>query len=183
VREVLAQAGRFGEVIDGLSADDMLVRIRCADAAEKITRVHPEWLQPYKAGLLRLASNASEPELRWHLAQMLPRLVLARRERSGAVATLKHYLDDKSSIVRTFSLQALADLTGDDDALRRDVLGLLTVALRTGSPAMRSRARRLLARWTARVPSQKRETTPTAPVDAVSIERPRAAHAASVSRR
>ena len=63
-----------------------------------------------------------------------------------AVAILHGFLDDDSRIVRTFAMQALADLAEDDEQLRRQVLPLLAELTRTGTPAMRSRGRKLLAR-------------------------------------
>jgi hypothetical protein len=43
------------------------VRMRAADAAEKVTRRNREFLQPYKKELLGLMVEAKEQELRWHL--------------------------------------------------------------------------------------------------------------------
>lgn len=146
VRRVLADPRKFGDIIQGLSADDLLVRMRCADVAEKVSVIHAEWLQPYKRLLLDFASHATQQELRWHLAQMLPRLKLSSKERRAAVATMFEYLNDKSRIVKTFSMQALADFANDDSRLRGQLLPLFESVERTGSPAMRARARRLVVR-------------------------------------
>ena len=89
-------------------------------------------------------ARIEQQEVRWHVAQLLPRLALTAKERSKAVAILLGYLDDRSTIVRTFSLQALADIAERDEALRPTVVELLQVALSSGSPAMRTRARKLL---------------------------------------
>ena len=150
VREVLDNASLFGALFEGLSHDDPLVCMRAADALEKITVQRAEWLKPYKKRLLAIAAMTDRQELRWHIAQMLPRLALTRTETNEAVELLRRYLDDSSSIVRTFSLQALADLSDHDENLREDVIGLLRRALRTGTPAMKSRARKLLKRLAAK---------------------------------
>jgi hypothetical protein len=120
--------------------------MRTADAVEKITAKHADWLKPYKRRLLGPVAAIEQQEVRWHVAQLLPRLALTTKERSKAVAILLGYLDDKSAIVRTFSLQALADIAERDEALRPTVVDLLQVALSSGSPAMRARARKLLTR-------------------------------------
>lgn len=146
VQEVLDNAALFGALFAGLSHEDPLIRMRAADAMEKITVRRPEWLKPYKKRLLVLAALTDQQELRWHIAQMLPRLALTRREEYQAVEVLRRYLDDPSSIVRTFSLQALADLSTHDQDLRAEVISLLRSVLRTGTPAMKSRARKLLKR-------------------------------------
>jgi hypothetical protein len=39
---------RFAEIIDGLRHEHPLVRMRSADAAEKISAARPEWLQRHK---------------------------------------------------------------------------------------------------------------------------------------
>jgi hypothetical protein len=76
VREVIADPQRVTEIIHGMSNDDRLVRMRCGDVAEKLSRRSPEWIGPHANTLLVLASNATEKEMRWHLAQILPRLKL-----------------------------------------------------------------------------------------------------------
>jgi hypothetical protein len=77
---------------------------------------------------------------------MLSRVQLSKPERKRVAAILYDYLDDASSIVRTFSMQALADIAARDVELRRDIVPLLERLTRTGSPAMRSRGTKLLAR-------------------------------------
>jgi hypothetical protein len=143
VNQVLRDPARFIDIMEGLTDGDLLIRVRCADAAEKVSLRHPEWLQPYKRKLLELAKSSVEQELLWHLAQMQPRLHLDRRERRQVEAILLSYLKDKSRIVQTFALQALADLSADDPALRRRVVALIDELQRTGSPAVRARACKL----------------------------------------
>ena len=46
VRKVLAQPRLFAVVFDGMCEPDPLVAMRCADAVEKITAHHLEWLRP-----------------------------------------------------------------------------------------------------------------------------------------
>jgi hypothetical protein len=143
-REVLENPALFPELFSGMLHEDPVVRMRSADAAEKVTETQPELIQPYKVQLLRGISKFSEKEVRWHVAQMLPRLKLTRSERDEAVEVLLGYLKDKSSIVKTFSMQALADLAARDTRLLAEVLPLVERLTRFGSPAMASRGSRLL---------------------------------------
>lgn len=99
-RELLAP------LIGGMLHDDPLVRMRAADAVEKATRRHPAWLAPFKRRLLGEIAAVDQPEVRWHVAQMLPRLRLASGEEARAVRILMGYLKDESRIVKTFSMQA-----------------------------------------------------------------------------
>lgn len=136
----------FPNLISGMWSEDSLVRMRAADAAEKVTRKYPEWLQPHKNELLGLMAEAHEQELRWHLAAMVSRLNLNAKERQRALSLLTSYLEDRSSIVKTFALQGLADFAAQDPSLRPSVMETLRQAARNGTPAMKARSRKLLLR-------------------------------------
>ena len=134
----------FPELIKGWWSQDPVVRMRAADATEKVTRKIPDLLRPYKKELLGLMAEAKQPELRWHLAVIVPRFPLNSRERQLATSALSSYLEDRSSIVKTFALQGLADLTMDDPSNRPGVIELLRQTSRRGTPAMKARSRKLL---------------------------------------
>jgi hypothetical protein len=136
--------GLFPELIAGLWSDDPLVRMRAADATEKVTRRNHEFLKPYKKELLGLMAETKQQELRWHLAAMIPRLPLNARERQLAVSAMNVYLEDRSSIVKTSALQGLADLAQHDSSLRPKVIELLRESTRNGTPAMKARSRKVL---------------------------------------
>jgi hypothetical protein len=142
---VRKEPGLFPKLIAGLWSEDPLVRMRAADAAEKVTRSDHELLRPYKKELLGLLAEATEQELRWHLAVMVPRLVLNAKERQQTATTLHSYLEDRSSIVKTFALQGLADLAQDDPGIRPGVIELLRESTLSGTPAMKARSRKLLS--------------------------------------
>jgi hypothetical protein len=144
VEQVLKAPALFGDVVRGFTHVDPVIRMRCADVAEKVSAAHPEWLEPHKQRLLSFASTVQEKEVRWHMAQMLPRLELLPSERRRVVALLFKYLEDASQIVKTFSLQALFDMSENDARLRARVIPILREAVRKGSPAARSRAKKLL---------------------------------------
>jgi len=120
------------------------VRMRAADAAEKVSAKKQRLLDRHKAELLGLLAETEQIELRWHLALMVPSLRLSATEQQRAAAALQRYLEDRSSIVRTFALQGLADLARNDDALHRKVKQLLEDSMQSGTPAMKARARKLL---------------------------------------
>jgi hypothetical protein len=91
-----------------------------------------------------LIAEGKEQELRWHLAVMVPRLPLNAKEQQLAISMLNGYLEDRSSIVKTFALQGLADLAQADPSIRPKVLEVLRESTRTGTPAMKARSRKLL---------------------------------------
>ncbi len=144
VADVLNDPTLFEAVFSGMLSDDPVIRMRAADAIEKITASHPEHLQPYKTKLIQQVAKIEQQEVRWHVAQMIPRLELSEEERGVVVEILLDYLSDESKIVKTFSMQALADLAEQDAGLRSQVIPLLEELTRTGSPAMKSRGRKLL---------------------------------------
>jgi len=144
VERILETPALFADVVRGFSHVDPVIRMRCADVAEKVSSVHPEWLEPHKQALLSFASTVQEKEVRWHMAQMLPRLEFSPSERRRVVALLFSYLEDASQIVKTFSMQALFDMSENDARLRARVIPILREAVRKGSPAARSRAKKLL---------------------------------------
>ena len=146
VRDVLANPSLFPAVFSGMLHEDPLIRMRSADAAEKVTARDPDLLRPYKTQLLEVVSAYRDKEMRWHVAQMIPRLKLTRSERDAAVKLLLGYLEDQSSIVKTFSMQALADLAIQDRRLLDEVVPLIERLTRDGTPAMTSRGRMLLKR-------------------------------------
>ena len=110
VREVSKKPELAGELVVALVSDDPIIRMRAADALEKVSRDRPALLGPFKEVLLSVAAESDQQEVRWHLAQMLPRLDLSRKELDGVISLLRGYLRDKSSIVKVCAMQALADL-------------------------------------------------------------------------
>ena len=168
-------SGRTAEVIDLVRADlkrapqlleclwdeEPAVAMRAADALEKLTRRRPSQPDPvrdallvllqrsWKAPLIGLLSESTENKLRWCLAPVLPRLTLTISECRRVAAILRTCLEDKSSIVKTCAMQGLAELTRQDASLLPEVLDLLRILARSGTPAMRARGRILLRKLEA----------------------------------
>jgi hypothetical protein len=144
VADIRNDPSLFAVLLDGLFEDDPLIKMRTADAIEKITADFPEYLQPAKRKLIDLAGKTTQQEVRWHLAQILPRLNLEPDERNQIANYLFLYLNDKSKIVITFALQALTDLSAEDTKLQPRIIRALNEFMQTGSPAIKSRSRKLL---------------------------------------
>jgi len=144
VEEELADTSIFRELFTGLIHQDEVIRMRTADAVEKISRQRPDLIEPYKEEIIYDISKIDQQEVRWHWAQIVPRLELNEDERLHVVGILISSLDDQSKIVNTFAMQALADLIKDDRTLRPAILPLLEEKTRSGSPAVRSRGRKIL---------------------------------------
>ena len=147
-REVLElvriQPQKIAELVNLLWDTDPIVRMRAADVTEKLSIDHAEWLQPYKAELLGLMEESPQQEVRWHLALIMPRLALSQTERRKVAVLLQRYLEDRSSIVKTFAMQGLWDLSSNDASFRDSAVKRIRESAKTGTAAMRARTRKLL---------------------------------------
>ncbi len=146
VELVDGQPRKLEQLIECLWDENLAVANRAADALERVTRDRPAQAQKWKDSLLGLMAEAEEKKLRWNLALVVPRLKMTAPECRRAAAAMRSYLGDRSSIVKTTALHGLADLTRQDSSLLPDVLDLLRVAGRSGTPAMRARSRILLGK-------------------------------------
>jgi hypothetical protein len=144
VKLVLSSPPIFRDVVNAILSDHPGIRMRASDATEKITQIHPEWLIPYKKLFLSTISKVSQQEVRWHTAQMLPRLALTKSERKKVFELLLIYLEDKSRIVKTSTMQALADIAIQDNTYFNQVHRILSSLIKKGSPAMKARGKKLL---------------------------------------
>jgi hypothetical protein len=144
VAVVKGEPALFGQLIEGLFDDDPLIRMRSADALEKVSATRPALLRPYKKTLIDCAASSDQQELRWHMAQICPRLLLNAIERRQLMDIMLDYLNDPSRIVKTFAMQAMVDLAVKDKRLLPKVTRHIKMLAATGSPAMRSRGRLLL---------------------------------------
>lgn len=152
VKSTLANPKIFSDIFAGLLNNDPLIRMRAADAIEKITKIHPEWLQPYKRTLLQKILPLEQQEIRWHVAQMISRLNMTEIERNSVVQVLFTWLDDEreSRIVRVMALQALSDFAQLDNRLKNKVTKKLQELLKTGVPSLKSRSRKILKEFVAK---------------------------------
>jgi hypothetical protein len=167
VREVaalmLSQPKKTSQLIECLWDEDAGVANRAADALERATFHEPALAQPWKDSLLGLLAEAEQNKLRWNLALVVPRLELTVPECRRVATILQTYLEDRSSIVKTLAMQGLADLTRQDPALLPEVLDMLRILARSGTPAQRARGRILLKRFEAAEgrAGRRRKPTPT----------------------
>lgn len=119
VNLVLDRPERLDELIGCiLHGDDDVVRIRAADALEKVCRPQPSLLQPHAPLLLGAMAPIDQPSVQWHVAQMLGHLDLNAGQRTSAARSLRRYLDQSSDwIVLNWSLETLAALARTDTDL------------------------------------------------------------------
>ena len=167
VREVaeliLARPRKVPQLVECLWDPDPGVANRAADALERASFRRPELLALWKDSLLGLLAEARENKLRWNLALMVPRLNLSKTEIGRAAGTLRTYLEDSSSIVKTAAMHGLAGLALQDPSLKPEVLDLLHILSRSATPAMRARGRILLEQLDAEGKKAVRKRKPDSP--------------------
>ncbi len=134
----------IGVLFQGVETSDPVLRMRCADAIEKITANRPELLVPFKETLLNRLSKLEQQEVRWHVAPLLARLPLSKAEETAVVNLLLGYTNDRSSIVKTMSMQALADIALRSHRLLPEIKQHIEELSVIGTPAMKARGKKLL---------------------------------------
>ena len=144
VRLAIADSRHIDELVDLMSYSNPAVRMRAADALEKATVQRSGLLMRHKDYLLELIEEASQNEVRWHLAQLVTRLDLKADEIDDlALVFTKWYERADSRIVRTSALQGMADLALKDADLIDTALKMTAHALASPIPALKARARKL----------------------------------------
>jgi hypothetical protein len=145
VKSVIENPKLLPLLFKGMNSADPLIRMRAADAAEKVSKEHPQYLQPFKSQLINKLTKIPQQEVRWHAAQMFSYLTLTPRERTKVARILFYWLkNEKSNIVRVMSLQTLADFAKQDIKIKNKTIPLLKNFLVGGTPSLKSRSRKLL---------------------------------------
>jgi len=145
VQNILNDPSLFKEVFEGMLNKDPVIRMRSADAIEKVSAKHPEYLQPFKSKLINQIPKIEQQEVRWHVAQMFSYIKINKIERDKIIKILLSYMEtDESKIVKTFSMQTLADLAEKDEQIKPKIINLIKGMIKNGSPAIISRGKKLL---------------------------------------
>ena len=142
--EALQSEALLQELIAALDDPRPCVLARAANALKKVQAKEARALDPFAGKLVKTALACPVREARWNLVLLLGKLPLHGRDRALAIELLFEAFSDSSALVRTFAMQALADLGQQDPALRRRVRPVVEWALTTGTAAMQARARKLL---------------------------------------
>jgi hypothetical protein len=143
---VCADPRLIADLVHALDDEDSIVRRRAADIIEKTTRRHPEWLEPFRETLLRrVAARADGDDVLCRLIPLVPRLAPTGAELRTIGRSLFALLDGAGRQLQVCAMQALHDLTANRPRLRKRLRTALERKREEGSPAVRRRARRLLA--------------------------------------
>ena len=143
----ITNQNKFDDLFQNLFNSDRLVVMRAADAVEKLTKTHTEYLDSHKMELLQLFQSANNIELKWHLAQLIPRLIIRLKlnnEETGMVWNkLTQWAFDRagSRIVRVNSMQGLFDIQEKLPELKKDFTDTLLKLDRETIPSIVARVK------------------------------------------
>lgn len=131
----------FDQLFSCLLLTDRLVVMRAADAVEKLSAHHHEYLAPHKKEVLRLCHQETHKELKWHLAQLVPRLPLSATEFKESWSLLSTWARDKSNsrIVRVNAVQSLADLVAQKRGSASELSLLIAEIEKENIPSLNAR--------------------------------------------
>ena len=144
VNEIKSQ-NDFDVLFHYLYSCDRLIVMRTADAIEKITAKHVDFLCGHKEEIFAFCERADNIEFKWHLALLLPRLSFTENEYTKAIAILSSWLRDpkESKIVRTNSLQALFELSKYNIMIRQELDHIVRAIEKEDVPSLLARIRKI----------------------------------------
>lgn len=142
---VLIENERTPELFECLFSADEIVRMRAADALEKVCRQSPDLVAPFTNRLLAEVSTSQQPSLQWHLAQILAELPLSLVDSKGAAEIVAGFLETSTDwIVQNRSPDALAKFTKGGTFPREQFIELATAKLNGEHRSVARRAEKLL---------------------------------------
>lgn len=135
----------FDELFELIFHHERLLVMRAVDTVEKITLIHSSYLQPHKTQLLSILKSADHKELKWHIAQLITRVKLSKKELVVVWHTLTYWALNKneSKIVRVNSLQGLFDLSRQYPQLKENFIKVMLTMEREIIPSIQARVRKL----------------------------------------
>ena len=131
--------------VSAIDDPDAVVRLRSADALEKASRREPAILAEHRTSLLKALEQGNQPDVEWHLLQMVPRLRMTSAERKRAFDQARERLQSRSAIVAAEALSALLALSAELGPLRVETIAAAESALDSPFAAVRARPSNLIA--------------------------------------
>ena len=144
VRQIKNQ-NDFDNLFQYLFHEDRIVAMRAADVIEKVTLANGRYLNKHKIKFIELCKNNPNKEVRWHLALLVPRLILSNNELAEIWELLSLWALDKkeSRIVRVNSIQGLFNILQKNKQFLED-FNLITANLgKENIPSINARLRKL----------------------------------------
>lgn len=149
VEALRAEPERIAELAALTDDADWLVVMRAFDAFEKLARIIPGALEPYKELLLGEAADDPHWEIRLQIVRSLPLFDWTERQRGRVLAILRANLDHPQKFVRAWATDSFVTLAACDPLLRAEAERAIAALEGSGSKALQTRAARLRDRLAA----------------------------------
>jgi len=135
----------FDSLFAYLRNSDRIIAMRAADVIEKLSASKPQFLVSHADEILELASLNKEKEIKWHIAQIIPRIKIDKRQKRKATEILFRWAKniEESKIVRANSLQSLFELCKDDIDLFGQLKKTFEVIKQENIPSLNARIKQL----------------------------------------
>jgi hypothetical protein len=149
---IVVQSVRDQFTFDGLFSlmfhHERPLAMRAAEAVERITRRHKAFLTPHKDQLLGILKTADRKELKWHIAQLIPRVNWLAGELNDVWHILTFWARNphESKIIRANALQALAEIAARFPERKADFERTMKLMEREPIPSIQARIRKLADR-------------------------------------
>lgn len=142
IENVLHDQSRLEELYTCLFDKDAWVRMRAADAIEKICRQHPDWLVPYIDRLHTNFAPHTQPSIQWHMAQIYREVDLTEEQRDRVITWLSDLLKTTNVdwIVSANAMETLMQFTKDGYVEDGTMVDLLNIQLHHASKSVVKRA-------------------------------------------
>lgn len=145
VADLVVDQDSFDKLFALLFHHERNLVMRAADAVEKVTRKHKQFLEPHKNQILSLLRSAIHIELKWHIAQLAPRLPLNPQELHEVWSILSYWVQNpnESKIVRVNSIQGLFDMATGNPAFETSFTNILDTVEHEPIASLRARIKKL----------------------------------------
>lgn len=135
----------FDELFALIFHHDRSLVVRAADTVEKISQVHPEYIQLHKEQLLAVMRSGDHKELKVHVAPLLALLTLNEIELNNVWHVLTYWAlnRNENKTVRVSALQGLFDLSRQFPHVLKDFGQTMQAMERETIPSLQARIRKL----------------------------------------
>ena len=135
----------FDELFSLVFHHERSLVMRAIDAVEKVTLKRPEFLITHKYQLLEILNSADHKELKWHIAQLIPRVDLTVAELKIVWNKFAYWALNRteSKIVRVNAIQGLFDLSKVNRELKGDFEKIVSALEHEMIPSIQARIRKL----------------------------------------
>ncbi|MBS1822574.1 MAG: hypothetical protein JST61_11475 [Acidobacteria bacterium] len=130
-------------LVAAMFGDGPELRKRAADVARRITDSDAAPLMRYADELAGLLAELAPEESRtkWHLGLVVARVAHTREQRLRAARLMQLLSEEESNVARCSAIEGIGLLACGEASLMRTAEEMIEQALRTGTPAMKARAR------------------------------------------